>query len=63
MANLVILTGAGVCAESGAATFRDANGLWESDRISRLEDSDMLRLDQAMIVVLGLGSPGARLRG
>jgi hypothetical protein len=32
-------------------------------RISRLEDSDMLRLNQAMIVVLGLASPGARRRG
>lgn len=27
--NLVVLSGAGVSAESGIATFRDANGLWE----------------------------------
>ncbi|RIJ41730.1 SIR2 family NAD-dependent protein deacylase [Pontibacter oryzae] len=27
---LVVLTGAGISAESGIATFRDANGLWES---------------------------------
>jgi len=26
---IVVLTGAGVSAESGIATFRDANGLWE----------------------------------
>lgn len=26
---LVVLTGAGISAESGIATFRDANGLWE----------------------------------
>lgn len=26
---LVVLTGAGISAESGVATFRDANGLWE----------------------------------
>ncbi|MDX5347857.1 MAG: NAD-dependent deacylase, partial [Hymenobacteraceae bacterium] len=26
---LVVLTGAGISAESGLATFRDANGLWE----------------------------------
>ena len=27
--NLVILTGAGMSAESGISTFRDAGGLWE----------------------------------
>jgi NAD-dependent deacetylase len=30
---LVILTGAGVSAESGIATFRDSNGLWEQYKI------------------------------
>jgi len=29
MKNLVVLTGAGMSAESGIATFRDADGLWE----------------------------------
>jgi len=29
MKSIVILTGAGMSAESGIATFRDANGLWE----------------------------------
>lgn len=33
MAKLVILTGAGLSAESGVATFRDSNGLWENHRI------------------------------
>ena len=28
-----VLTGAGISAESGVATFRDANGLWEQHRI------------------------------
>ena len=27
--NLVILTGAGISAESGFSTFRDSGGLWE----------------------------------
>ncbi|MEG1616720.1 MAG: NAD-dependent deacylase [Bacteroidales bacterium] len=31
--NLVILTGAGMSAESGLSTFRDAGGLWEKYRI------------------------------
>ncbi|MEP2278920.1 NAD-dependent deacylase [Maribacter sp.] len=29
MKNIVVLTGAGISAESGLKTFRDANGLWE----------------------------------
>ena len=32
-AKIVILTGAGVSAESGIPTFRDANGLWRTHRI------------------------------
>lgn len=31
--NLVILSGAGVSAESGVSTFRDSNGLWENHRV------------------------------
>ena len=30
---LVVLTGAGVSAESGISTFRDSNGLWENYRV------------------------------
>jgi NAD-dependent deacetylase len=30
---LVVLTGAGISAESGIATFRDAGGLWEGHRV------------------------------
>ena len=30
---LVVLTGAGMSAESGISTFRDANGLWENYRV------------------------------
>ncbi len=31
--NIVVLTGAGISAESGIRTFRDADGLWENHRI------------------------------
>ena len=31
----LILTGAGVSAESGLATFRGADGLWEGHRVER----------------------------
>jgi len=30
---LVVLSGAGISAESGIATFRDSNGLWENHRV------------------------------
>ncbi|MGA4670113.1 NAD-dependent deacylase [Propionibacteriaceae bacterium Y1923] len=33
MTNLVVLTGAGISAESGLATFRASDGLWENHRI------------------------------
>ncbi len=33
MKKVVVLTGAGISAESGISTFRDANGLWRNHRI------------------------------
>ncbi len=33
MRNIVILTGAGISAESGIDTFRDGGGLWEQHRV------------------------------
>ena len=30
---IVVLTGAGISAESGVPTFRDAGGLWEGRRV------------------------------
>lgn len=33
MSKIVILTGAGISAESGLLTFRDADGLWEGHRV------------------------------
>lgn len=33
---LFVLTGAGISAESGIATFRDANGLWENHRVEEV---------------------------
>ena len=33
MKNIVVLTGAGMSAESGLQTFRDANGLWEGHEV------------------------------
>ena len=36
MKKLVVLTGAGISAESGIKTFRDADGLWENHRIEEV---------------------------
>ena len=33
MNKMVVLTGAGMSAESGLQTFRDANGLWEGHNV------------------------------
>ncbi len=33
MTHIVVLTGAGVSAESGIPTFRDSNGLWENHKV------------------------------
>lgn len=37
---LVVLTGAGISAESGLSTFRDANGLWENHDIMEIASID-----------------------
>ena len=33
MMNIVVISGAGISAESGLKTFRDSNGLWEGHDI------------------------------
>ncbi len=37
---IVILTGAGISAESGVATFRDADGLWEGHNVQEVATPD-----------------------
>ena len=36
MKHIVVLTGAGMSAESGLKTFRDANGLWEGHDVMQV---------------------------
>lgn len=40
MKKIVVLTGAGISAESGISTFRDANGLWENHEIMEVASID-----------------------
>ncbi len=40
MKRIVVLTGAGISAESGISTFRDSNGLWKKYRLEELASPD-----------------------
>lgn len=46
---LLVLTGAGVSAESGVPTFRDANGLWESHSIEQVATPQGFEEDPALV--------------
>lgn len=47
--NIVILTGAGVSAESGLATFRGPDGLWEGHRVEDVCTPEAFRRDPAPV--------------
>jgi NAD-dependent deacetylase len=47
--NIVILTGAGVSAESGPATFRGPDGLWEGHRVEDVATPEAFRRDPALV--------------
>lgn len=49
MPNIVILTGAGISAESGISTFRDHNGLWETHRFEALATPEAFRRDPVLV--------------
>lgn len=47
--NIVILTGAGISAESGLATFRGPGGLWEGHRVEDVCTPEALAHDPALV--------------
>ncbi|HEY4070481.1 MAG TPA: NAD-dependent deacylase [Sphingomicrobium sp.] len=47
--NLVILTGAGVSAESGLATFRGPDGLWEGHRVEDVATPEAFARDPELV--------------
>jgi NAD-dependent deacetylase len=49
MRNIVILTGAGVSAESGLATFRGPDGLWEGHRVEDVATPEAFHRDPALV--------------
>ena len=46
---MVVSTGAGISAESGIKTFRDADGLWENYPVMQVASADGFRRDPALI--------------
>jgi len=48
--NIVILTGAGVSAESGIDTFRDAGGLWEQHRVEDVATPEAFERDPDLVL-------------
>lgn len=50
MKKLVILTGAGMSAESGVSTFRDAGGLWEQHRIEDVATPEGFRKNPELVL-------------
>jgi len=47
---LVVLTGAGISAESGLRTFRDSDGLWEGYRVEDVATPRAWRRDPALVL-------------
>jgi NAD-dependent deacetylase len=50
MKRIVVLTGAGISAESGISTFRDSNGLWEQHRIEDVATFDAWRRNPDLVL-------------
>jgi NAD-dependent deacetylase len=46
---LCVMTGAGVSAESGIPTFRDANGLWENNRVEDVASPEGFARDPKLV--------------
>lgn len=50
MKNLVVLTGAGMSAESGISTFRDAGGLWERYPVEQVATPEGYAADPELVI-------------
>jgi len=50
MKRLVVLTGAGISAESGLATFRDSGGLWEGYKVEDVATPEAWHKNQKMVL-------------
>ncbi|NJB86931.1 NAD-dependent deacetylase [Lewinella marina] len=50
MKHLVVLSGAGISAESGLKTFRDSNGLWEEHRVEDVATPEAFARDPELVL-------------
>ena len=50
MKKIVVFTGAGVSADSGLSTFRDADGLWANDRIEDVCTPEALARNRSLVI-------------
>ncbi|NOQ91683.1 MAG: NAD-dependent deacylase, partial [Flavobacteriaceae bacterium] len=50
MKKIVILTGAGMSAESGLQTFRDANGLWEGHDVMEVASPEGWKNNKELVL-------------
>ena len=50
MQKMVVLTGAGISAESGLKTFRDADGLWEGHKVEDVATPAAWRRNPALVL-------------
>ncbi len=50
MKKIVVLTGAGISAESGLRTFRDSNGLWEEHKVEDVATFEAWQRNQALVL-------------
>jgi NAD-dependent deacetylase len=50
ISNIVILTGAGISAESGIGTFRDSGGLWEQHRVEDVATPEGFARDPDLVL-------------
>jgi NAD-dependent deacetylase len=50
MKKIVVLTGAGISAESGISTFRDAGGLWEGHDVMEVASPEGWRKNRALVL-------------
>ncbi len=48
--NIVVLSGAGISAESGLKTFRDAGGLWEGHDVMKVASPEGWRQDRELVL-------------
>ena len=50
MKHIVVLTGAGISAESGIKTFRDADGLWEGHDVMEVASPEGFKRNPKLVL-------------